>query len=228
MENFALVIPVHNACPQVTRLLSQLPQTEVSGIPQVLVDDASDQETHAVLVKYARKFSNVALLTNPTQQLFTRSLNRGIRAMTPPADYLFLLNSDCQVKPGFANKMLDCIEAHPNAAMIGYPDGIPHKADPEKVEHPGYVTGHSLLIPAWALYRLGVFCETDTAGPLLGQAHISSERLWCWKALQAGYEAWYVHSDLCIHDDGGPSWGRDLAWLQRFPRKQLWAGRDTL
>lgn len=219
----SLVVPVHNAFTCVDRLLGQLKNTELATCQQIFVDDASDRPTHDRLVNYINEVKTASLLVNTNQQLFTRTLNRGIRAAQPNTDLFVLLNTDCQVKPGFVNRMLDCLEEHPDAAVIGYPDGIPTEGGFSQVLYPQYVTGHCMLIPRSVFEDIGLFNETD-----INQAHISSERVWCWRALRFGYTAWYVNSELCIHNEGGPSWNRDIGWLSRFPFHTLWKGKDTL
>jgi GT2 family glycosyltransferase len=225
-----IVIPVHNAIECTARLLDQLKQTEAADVAQILVDDASDRETHDVLVKYVSEVPNASLLVNDRQQLFTRTLNRGIRAAQPDTTAIVEINTDCQVKPGFLQALVDCFNRHPDSAIVGYNNYTPTEGEdleaiyPAVQDHPDYITGHCILIPMDVIRDIGVFCETDYS-----QAHISSERLWCWKAALQGYKMWYLNSNLCIHDEGGPSWGRNVAWLfYKFDYSTLWPGRDTL
>lgn len=218
-----IVVPVHNALEHVETLLQRLPKTEAAYCDQIFVDDASALGVKDTLLRYALDHNNVSVLRNDKQQLFTRTLNRGIRSATPDTDFILGLNTDCVVSPGFINVMIEAFEKFPNAAVVGYPDGVPQDAGFEVVNHPSYVTGHCIMIPMPVLRKFGVFCETD-----LNQAHISSERLWFWNVNSKGYCGVYVHRNLVVHDSGGPSWKRDLGWLARFDYSKLWPGRDTL
>jgi len=219
----SIVVPVHNAGDHVQTLLQMLPKTEARSCEQVFVDDASALVVRDMLLRYAMDNLNVSVLRNSTQQLFTRTVNRGIRAVSPDTTHILEINTDCMVYPGFINAMLEAFEMAPNVAIVGYPDGKPEETHNQKVNHPDYVTGHCMMAPMNLLGQHGLLCETD-----INQAHISSERLWCWKLFSKGYIGVYVNKPLVIHDAGGPSWNRDLGWLQRFNYNQLWPGRDTL
>lgn len=219
----SLIIPVHNATECVINLIENLKNTEARDYDIIFVDDASELDTHKVLVEYASEFPNVQILKNTKQQLFTRTLNRGIRAAQPNTEYFICINTDCELSPGWLNSLIAVMEFDKSCAICGYPDGVPENKPLEKIGVPNYITGHCICIRRKALEELGVFCETDHQ-----QAHIASERIWCWKALNNNWTSYYVHNPLCLHRKDGPSWGRDINWLWNFNYSQLWEGRDTL
>ena len=225
-----IVVPVRNRPDMVTRLLDCFNNSEAKEIEQIYVDDAGDEETKKILIDHIAQHSHASYLRNDRQQLFTRALNRGIRAAQPDNDYYCCVNSDCILKPGWLARLVEAHFKHAGAAIIGYADGRPGPGDgeqqayyPSRPNHPDYITGHCFMVPKWAWESVGVLCETDP-----NQAHISSERLWCWRAAMEGNHMFYVNSDLCIHDEGGASWGRSLEWLYSFPYHTLWPGRDEL
>lgn len=230
----SIIVPVRNRPDMVSRLIKCFNSSEAKDIEQVYIDDASDQETKDLLLKHVASKSNASYLRNDRQQLFTRTLNRGIRSAQPDTEFYCCVNTDCILKPGWLQRLIDAHVEHHNAAIIGYADGRPaagegeHQAFcPTRAPSPDYITGHCFTVPKWAFNTVGLFCETD-----LSQAHISSERLWCWRACGdppygKGFEMFYVNSDLCIHDEGGASWHRDLGWLFSFDHSTLWDGKDN-
>jgi GT2 family glycosyltransferase len=236
----AIIIPVHNAKNDVAELVESMMNTEVADIEvEVLfVDDASDKETSDLLLSYCVKYDWFQYLRNREQQLFTRTINRGIRAASPDNDYYVCVNTDCVLKRGWLEALVAPHEDPntPGVAITGYADGTPPSGEgveecfyPKRLNSPDYVTGHCIALNALAIQDplVGVFCESD-----LGQAHIGSEREWCWRAARAGYRMFYVKGDLCVHDKGGASWKnpvtgeRDLAWLGGFNYAQLWKGNN--
>jgi len=232
----AIIIPVHNAPECVTELLDSMSKTEVAEIQieTIFVDDASDKETSDILLKYCLENDWCEYLRNNTQQLFTRTVNRGIRSASRDNDFYVCVNTDCVLKYGWLNHLIEPFDSPEcyGVAITGYYDGTPEDEDgweecfyPKRLNAPDYVTGHCIALDAKALRdpMLGVFCETD-----LRQAHIGSEREWCWRAAQLGYRMFYVKGNLCVHDKGGPSWNRDLRWLASFDYSQLWKGSDQL
>jgi GT2 family glycosyltransferase len=230
-----IVVPVRNRPDMVSRLIDCFNNSEADDLEQVWVDDAGDEETRGILLDHVGKHGNAQYLRNTTQQLFTRTLNRGIRAAEPSNDLYTLVNTDCVLKPGWLALLAKAHMENPGSAIIGYPDGRPSGNGevqqafyPSRGGAPDYITGHCFMVPRWAFLESGLFCETD-----LQQAHIGSERLWCWRACGSppygfGNHMFYVNSDLCVHDEGGASWGRSLEWLYSFDVSSLWSGRDEM
>lgn len=228
-KKISICIPVHNAHEHVAKLLECLQNTESNQCEQVFVDDASNAETRSLLIRYCARNSNASYLRNYEQQLFTRTLNRAIRAASPDTYYYCCLNTDCELKEGWLDDLVQCMERHPEAGIVGYPDGRVEDGEDEPAYYPEvpgrttYITGHCFIVKKEVFDKVGLLCETD-----LSQAHISSERMLCYKAAEMGYEMWYIHSDKCHHSSGGASWKRDLTWLYNFPLYQLWQpGRNT-
>jgi GT2 family glycosyltransferase len=229
-SNLGLVVPVFNALDCVVRLLDGLENSEAADLPIVFVNDASTEDVRTPILEYCSRHNNAQYLYNPIQQLFTRTVNRGIRAHTPFIEFFVLLNTDCELREGWLNRMIECMQKDPSIAIVGYPDGIPVEGPDQEARYPSrhgspdYITGHCMLVPRWAFEEFGMFVETDR-----NQAHIGSERIWCWQINQRGYKMMYVNSPLVIHNQGGPSWKRDLTWLfKKLQQDDLWDGKDEL
>lgn len=237
-----IVLPIHNALDYVKRSLTQILGTTPSSVPLVIVDDCSDVETSTYLTRTIECYNTerrIVRLTNKRQQLFTRSVNRGLRYAVDQwsPEIVIAVNSDVDLRPGWSVPLVAAMDVVPKLAIVGYHDSPPHGFKEHRyttIRFPDYITGHCIALRTQALREIGVFCETDTDGradPSLasykGQAHIGSERIWCWKAMTAGWEASYCNSPLCFHE-AGKSWHHDLYWLSRFDLQPLWTACDTL
>lgn len=239
----AIVVPVFNALPYVSRCLAQI-RDLVSHPYLVVVDDASNPETHQYLDQYVgemrREGRTAILLTNARQQLFTRAANRGIRYAYhhAKASAVAVVNSDCDLQPGWLEHLERALE-DPRVGIAGYPDRSPDgelwRAEPYRpVQEPDYVTGHCILLRMQMLEEIGVFCETDTDGRdspelahVLGQAHIGSDRILCWRANRAGWKTLYSNYPGVYHE-AGKSWGHRQDWLAQFRLEPLWPACDSL
>lgn len=246
-----IVYPVHNALEYVKRSLAQIRTTLTDKISLVIVNDASDQETsryiHLIAKEICSDGLDAVVLDNKRQQLFTRTVNRGVRFAVNQlgAEMVAVVNTDCDLLPGWleylAKGFIDS-----NVAMVGYQDQPDQEAWKKKtyteVRLPSYVTGHCFGLRVSALREVGLLMETDLDGsyvlpglgrvsqdvaPYKGQAHIASERILCWRFIQAGKRCLYCHAPKVYHE-AGKSWGHDLQWLSNFDLRPLWQPTDTL
>ncbi|HYT42743.1 MAG TPA: glycosyltransferase, partial [Methylomirabilota bacterium] len=202
-------------------------------------DDASSVEVKERLRTFAvwrRVVSKTAYLRNEKQQLFTRTVNRGIRYTVQHwnPDAVVVLNTDCTLSKGWLEHLLGAFD-DPKVGMAGYRDDQELRKPPyTEVKIPDYVTGHCMLLRIAALREVGILSETDVDGrqdPTLknfhGQAHIGSERLLCNKMNIYGWKTLYCNGLYVQHADG-KSWGRDLKWLSQFILEPLWKPNDGL
>jgi GT2 family glycosyltransferase len=191
------------------------------------------------------------VLHNTSQQLFTRTSNRGLRKAYElyHPEYLVLMNSDCDLKPGWDTALLRCME-DPDVGLVGYRDSTPedhreiYQTEPfYNVEHPGYVTGHLLMFRTEALLKTGVFCETDTDGRtfpeigahLKGLAHLASDRKLSGDMQLNGFKSVYCNWPGVEHaagkswnSSGGKEGGHDLGWLMSLQFQPAWEANDWL
>jgi glycosyltransferase involved in cell wall biosynthesis len=241
-----IVIPVHNAPEHVKLLLEDIDRTVARSVPVIFVDDCSRPETVQILEQYTVGRRNFALyeraphiLRNDRQQLFTRTVNRGIRyaVQEHSAELVIVINTDCRLENGWFEEMINAFH-HPNVGMAGFWDTYPEvdwtKKPFTEVKLPDYITGHCFGLRVAMLQEIGVLCETDTDGrgdrtlaPFKGQAHIGSERILCNKANIYAWKTRYINRPLVQHGQGA-SWGRDLGWLSQFDLQPLWEACDTL
>lgn len=236
MKKTIIIIPVHNALDYLRNTIDAALQTTATDI--VVVDDASDELTKTYLYELESK-GLIKLAVNSKQQLFTRTVNRGIRYInrildyTP--DYVCILNSDCVLASGWLTAMESILTDNSDIGLVGYEDS-PQTADElfTEVVKPGYITGHCVL-HRWSNFeQVGVYCETDLSGvnfpelaPFKGCAHIGSDRLMSYQLNDAGLRTVYLNKPLLQHS-AGKSWNHDLQWLSAFNLDLLSEPKDTL
>jgi GT2 family glycosyltransferase len=243
----AIVVPVHNALEHVQRCLASLVQT-CSRSPLIVVDDCSDRETTDWLAQFLASQTAGGdgtprqMLRNGRQQLFTRTVNRGIRwvdamrrSRQPLAvEFVAVVNSDCVLHDNWLKALLLGME-EPRVGLVGYGDGVDGwEPALRESREPAYVAGHCMLLRMRMLEEIGVLCETDTSGVhnpdlahLLGQAHYGSDRMLSWRANRAGWRTLDCHCRLCAHV-GGASSSAAASWLTTFDLRPLWPPCDQL
>jgi glycosyltransferase involved in cell wall biosynthesis len=235
----AIVVPVHGALPYVERLCHRL-DLYSPAVPVVVVDDGSDPETALWLDRWVgvQRYTKrpVALLTNARQQLFTRTVNRGLRFAYREwqPGHILVLNSDVELlHPAWLDELLEVMR--PGVGIAGYPDSPDGTKPLIRVKRmPEYVTGHCIAFATRMLAQVGVLCETDTTGRdspelahIKGQAHIGSERILGYRANAAGWQALEYNAPYLRHA-AGKSWNHDLSWLASFDLQPLWTAHDGL
>lgn len=232
------IVPVHNALPYVQQTLNDLINPEITTpCSMVVVNDSSGEETTQYLKSFAQNNPNVTLLHNTAQQLFTRTVNRGLRkawSLFRPK-FLTVVNSDCRLQPHW-DLFMSLIMEEQDIGLVGYRDSTPPDLPDlyEDVRSPGFVTGHLLMLRTQALLEVGVFCESDTGGllypeyaPYKGLAHIGSDRHLCACMQKGGYRTVYCNEQGVEHE-AGKSWGHDLGWLSQFQLVPMWEANDRL
>lgn len=121
MTRVSIVIPVYDGARLTMDCLDALIEQDL-GAEIVVVDDASSDETSLMLETYAGKITRLA---NPDNQGYAVSCNRGVAASS--GELVVLLNNDTVPHPGWLRALVDHLDGHPRAAIVGakllYPDG---------------------------------------------------------------------------------------------------------
>ena len=99
-----------------------------------VVDNASEDET-AELVRSG--FPMVELIRNPENRGFAAAANQGIRAGN--AQFVLILNPDCELREGTLDRMLKVAEAHPEVGICG-PGLIRPSGEPDHAANRGFPT----------------------------------------------------------------------------------------
>ena len=123
----SIIIPAYNQALHTERCLEQLGKTlpkNFSG-EVVIVDDASSDETPAILDRWSDQDFQIQVLRNPKNSGFVASCNRGAAAAN--GDVLVFLNNDTLPQPGWLHPLLKTLRDESAAGAVSgkllYPDG---------------------------------------------------------------------------------------------------------
>jgi GT2 family glycosyltransferase len=128
----SIIIPVYNKVSYTQSCLEQLSATLPDDFDGeiIIVDDASSDETPALLEHWAAMEGRIKILRNPEQIGLGMSYNRGAEAAQ--GEILIFLNNDTLPLPGWLPPLVRVLRDHPEAGAVGgklvYPDGTLQEA----------------------------------------------------------------------------------------------------
>ena len=234
----SVIICCHGPTAYTRRCLESLAASGMSGgVDIILVDDASPEP----LLGPWPPGLTVRVIRNAANQGFVASANRGAAASSAP--YLYFLNNDTRVRPGFLTQALNLMRRLPDAGFVAsklvYPDGrlqeagsalqadgaaanLGHGASPHDyrfnhVRRVDYGSAAGLLVRREVFDALGGF--SDAFAP----AYYEDVDLQV-RARQQGWATYYQPLSVVVHDRGG-SYGQEAgsrsAMLQAAHRRVL-------
>ena len=112
-----IVIPVYNACDDVLLCLSSIIEKTDVMYQLVIINDGDDKRTAEMLDAFDSLYPHVSLITNETNQGYTKSVNIGLKNSF--SDWVVILNSDTIVTENWLSKLLNCALSDSKAGMIG-------------------------------------------------------------------------------------------------------------
>lgn len=113
--DLSVVLPTYNHAHYLPRALQALVTQSVRPAEIIVVNDASTDETPAILEAFARDFPEVKVITNPVNRRTNESVRIGLAHAH--GKYIFCVASDDYVLPGFVEKMVGAMEAFPQAGL---------------------------------------------------------------------------------------------------------------
>lgn len=211
MTDCTIVIPVHDGADLTRRCLDTLRAQDLGGAEIVVVDDASTDETAALLA--AR--DDVRVLRHERGLGFATSCNSGVAASS--GRHVVLLNNDTQPCDGWLDALLRYADAHPHAAVVGakllWPDdtvqhagvAISQSRDVRHIyaglpgDHPAVCRSrrYAIVTGACMLVRREVFEELDGFDTAFVNGYEDVD--FCLRAGERGHEVHYCHEAVVYH-----------------------------
>lgn len=123
VPTISVVMPVYNRTDLLVRAIDSILNQTYKDFEFVIVDDGSNEETKAILRKYAKKDKRIQLYHNPKNRGIGYSRQRGLDFAR--GKYVAIMDSDDWSVPDRLEKSLAFMEDHPEiAAMTGNMEDI--------------------------------------------------------------------------------------------------------
>jgi glycosyltransferase involved in cell wall biosynthesis len=108
-------MPNYNHSRFLPSSLAAIARQSIPADEIIVIDDASTDNSLEVLECLARQYPSLKVLRNPVNQGVAGAVNRGLEAAT--GDFICLQGADDEVMPGFFERSLPLLAAHPEAGL---------------------------------------------------------------------------------------------------------------
>jgi hypothetical protein len=243
--SIAVVVVTYNSRADVERCLEAIYAQAADGTEVIVVDNASNDGT-AALVR--ARFPQARVIANTQNAGFGAANNQAIRATT--GEHAILVNPDCELAPGTLDGLVRFMARHPRAAVAGgrlrYADGgFQHSA----FRFPTLAQIFLDFFPLnWRLadsrwngryprgwderafeidFPLGALMCVRRAA--IDQVGLFDERFfmyveevdWCYRFKRAGWEVWHCPDAVAVHHGGHSTRQRAAAMFVELHRSRL-------
>ena len=232
----SIIIPCYNQIAYTYACLKSILEHTTDVSYEVIIADDVSTDATANLSRYA---SGLVICRNKKNQGFLLNCNHA--AKKARGKYIFFLNNDTQVTPGWLSSLVKLIESDPTIGMVGsklvYPDGRlqeaggiiwsdgsgwnygrldnPDKADYNYVKDVDYISGAAIMLSKKLWEQIGGF-DTRFAPAYYEDTDLAFE------VRKAGYRVVYQPLSKVIHFEGISN-GTDVngTGLKRYQAENL-------
>ena len=121
--DLSIIIVTYNSRAPVERCIASIETHEPRRAYEIVVVDNASSDGTAEAV--AKRFPRVRVVANDENLGYSRGVNQGIRLSSGRA--ILILNPDIIVREGSIDRLMEFLDAHPDAGIVGsklvYPDG---------------------------------------------------------------------------------------------------------
>ena len=111
----SVVVANYNQAHYLPGTLEELENQSVRPLEVIVVDDASTDDSRAVVEDFIATYSYVRLVQQEKNLGVNATFNRGMEEAT--GDYVYFFSADDHVTPDFAKTYLSLLAAHPQAEI---------------------------------------------------------------------------------------------------------------
>ncbi len=115
LPSLSVVVANYNQAHYLPGTLEELENQSVRPLEVIVVDDASTDDSRAVVEDFIATHSYVRLVQQEKNLGVNATFNRGMEEAT--GDYIYFFSADDHVTPDFAKTYLSLLAAHPQAAF---------------------------------------------------------------------------------------------------------------
>lgn len=185
------------------------------GIQVIVVDNGSKDGSSSLLKSH---YPDLELIENETNLGYVKGANQGVkRALEQGASHVLLINNDAIARPGMMKRLLQAMDDHPQAGVIGpkifyygtdvmwfngghfnhllglstHPLMDRQDDGGDQDREVGFITGCAMLVRSQVFSDIGLFDE---------DFEIYTEDLdFCLRAKEGGYGVWLVPGAVAEH-----------------------------
>lgn len=112
----SIVLPVYNGARYLNEAIESCVRQTYPHWELVVVDDASTDDTPAIVAEWSRRDARIRVIRNATNQRLPRSLNRGMSEAR--GDFLTWTSDDNMYRPHALHVMVDYLQRHPEVGLV--------------------------------------------------------------------------------------------------------------
>lgn len=113
----SVIMPTFNDAPTLSAAVDSILAQTYRAFEFIIIDDASTDETHDLLMQYARQDGRIRLLRNNQNLGLSQSLNRGLERAR--GELIARMDSDDRSAPERLERQVSFLQDHPEIGLLG-------------------------------------------------------------------------------------------------------------